>query len=188
MNTKPATDPSSNNLPILSRRAAPLAGLKRGPRSLSSVQSYSERCYPSPPMSNASSPSGQSRQLPTAFSTEAESASSTTSDVPMLAAVAAPPATASHFYTSTISAAGEHSLQASGAAPVHSQHATTPNRHEATARGVRKSKAHVASACVNCKRAHLSCDVNRPCARCIASGKQVWTARRNLSPRHGLQE
>jgi hypothetical protein len=31
----------------------------------------------------------------------------------------------------------------------------------------------VASACVNCKRAHLSCDVQRPCARCVASGKQV---------------
>lgn len=41
-----------------------------------------------------------------------------------------------------------------------------------TIRAGRKSKAHVASACVNCKRAHLSCDVNRPCARCIASGKQ----------------
>ena len=37
----------------------------------------------------------------------------------------------------------------------------------------RKSKAHVASACINCKRAHLSCDVQRPCARCVASGKQV---------------
>ena len=37
----------------------------------------------------------------------------------------------------------------------------------------RKPKAHVASACVNCKRAHLSCDVQRPCARCVTSGKQV---------------
>ncbi|KAK5165589.1 uncharacterized protein LTR77_009118 [Saxophila tyrrhenica] len=40
------------------------------------------------------------------------------------------------------------------------------------ARPARKSKAHVASACINCKRAHLSCDVQRPCARCVASGKQ----------------
>ncbi|KAK3073605.1 hypothetical protein LTR53_004660 [Teratosphaeriaceae sp. CCFEE 6253] len=39
-------------------------------------------------------------------------------------------------------------------------------------RGGRRSKTHVASACVNCKRAHLSCDVQRPCARCVASGKQ----------------
>ncbi|KAI5362870.1 putative zn(2)-C6 fungal-type DNA-binding domain-containing protein [Septoria linicola] len=36
----------------------------------------------------------------------------------------------------------------------------------------RKSKAHVASACINCKRAHLSCDINRPCTRCVSSGKQ----------------
>ncbi|KAF1956263.1 hypothetical protein CC80DRAFT_413710 [Byssothecium circinans] len=36
----------------------------------------------------------------------------------------------------------------------------------------RRTKAHVASACVNCKRAHLSCDVQRPCGRCVASGKQ----------------
>lgn len=43
----------------------------------------------------------------------------------------------------------------------------------ASSRGIRRSKAHVASACVNCKRAHLSCDVQRPCARCVASGKQV---------------
>jgi len=42
-----------------------------------------------------------------------------------------------------------------------------------SARRGRKAKAHVASACVNCKRAHLSCDVQRPCARCVATGKQV---------------
>ncbi|KAF2267014.1 hypothetical protein CC78DRAFT_101904 [Lojkania enalia] len=36
----------------------------------------------------------------------------------------------------------------------------------------RRTKAHVASACVNCKKAHLSCDVQRPCGRCVASGKQ----------------
>ncbi|KAF1915260.1 hypothetical protein BDU57DRAFT_588168 [Ampelomyces quisqualis] len=36
----------------------------------------------------------------------------------------------------------------------------------------RRTKAHVASACVNCKKAHLSCDVQRPCGRCVASEKQ----------------
>ena len=36
-----------------------------------------------------------------------------------------------------------------------------------------RTKAHVASACVNCKRAHLSCDIQRPCTRCVATGKQV---------------
>ena len=42
-----------------------------------------------------------------------------------------------------------------------------------TTRPTRRTKAHVASACINCKRAHLSCDVQRPCARCVASGKEV---------------
>jgi hypothetical protein len=41
------------------------------------------------------------------------------------------------------------------------------------AKPARRTKAHVASACVNCKKAHLSCDVQRPCGRCVASGKQV---------------
>lgn len=36
----------------------------------------------------------------------------------------------------------------------------------------RSSKTHVPSACVNCKRAHLACDVGRPCRRCISLGKQ----------------
>ncbi|EMC91776.1 hypothetical protein BAUCODRAFT_152155 [Baudoinia panamericana UAMH 10762] len=43
---------------------------------------------------------------------------------------------------------------------------------ESPVRSGRRSKTHVASACINCKRAHLSCDVQRPCARCVASGKQ----------------
>jgi hypothetical protein len=41
----------------------------------------------------------------------------------------------------------------------------------------RRTKAHVASACVNCKKAHLSCDVQRPCGRCVSSGKQVSLTR-----------
>lgn len=39
--------------------------------------------------------------------------------------------------------------------------------------GARRTKAHVPNACGNCKRAHLSCDVQRPCNRCVATGKQV---------------
>lgn len=42
-----------------------------------------------------------------------------------------------------------------------------------SARPLRKVKAHVASACINCKRAHLSCDVQRPCRRCVDSGREV---------------
>ncbi|KAJ2959915.1 hypothetical protein NQZ79_g4690 [Umbelopsis isabellina] len=35
----------------------------------------------------------------------------------------------------------------------------------------RPSKAHVPSACINCKKAHLACDLNRPCNRCITMNK-----------------
>ncbi|KAL4957279.1 hypothetical protein BDW69DRAFT_191711 [Aspergillus filifer] len=35
----------------------------------------------------------------------------------------------------------------------------------------RRTKAHVASACVNCKKKHLGCDPARPCRRCVLSGK-----------------
>jgi hypothetical protein len=40
-------------------------------------------------------------------------------------------------------------------------------------RATRKTKAHVASACVNCKKKHLRCDSARPCRRCVQSGKEV---------------
>lgn len=33
------------------------------------------------------------------------------------------------------------------------------------------TKTHVPSACLNCKRAHLACDVSRPCRRCVNLGK-----------------
>jgi hypothetical protein len=42
-------------------------------------------------------------------------------------------------------------------------------------KAVRKTKAHVASACVNCKKKHLRCDNARPCRRCVQSGKEVET-------------
>lgn len=40
-------------------------------------------------------------------------------------------------------------------------------------RATRKPKAHVASACVNCKKKHLRCDNARPCRRCVQAGKEV---------------
>lgn len=43
-------------------------------------------------------------------------------------------------------------------------------------KAVRKAKAHVASACVNCKKKHLRCDNARPCRRCVQSGKEVSRA------------
>lgn len=45
-------------------------------------------------------------------------------------------------------------------------------------RSTRRAKAHVASACVNCKRKHLGCDSARPCRRCVLSGKAVCCAMR----------
>ncbi|KAJ0418492.1 hypothetical protein BJY00DRAFT_177573 [Aspergillus carlsbadensis] len=36
----------------------------------------------------------------------------------------------------------------------------------------RRTKAHVASACVNCKKKHLGCDPARPCRRCVLSNKE----------------
>ena len=51
-----------------------------------------------------------------------------------------------------------------------------------TVRPARRAKAHVASACVNCKRAHLSCDVQRPCSRCVAGGKEVCLPWLHLIP------
>lgn len=38
---------------------------------------------------------------------------------------------------------------------------------------VRRPKPHVQTACFNCKKAHLSCDIGRPCNRCKQSNKQV---------------
>ncbi|KAJ2745184.1 hypothetical protein GGI20_002366 [Coemansia sp. BCRC 34301] len=39
------------------------------------------------------------------------------------------------------------------------------------ARTGRGAKPHVPSACTNCKKAHLACDLQRPCRRCVGAGK-----------------
>ncbi|KAG8527639.1 uncharacterized protein KY384_007792 [Bacidia gigantensis] len=36
----------------------------------------------------------------------------------------------------------------------------------------RRAKAHVPSACVNCKKKHLACETKRPCTRCVHNGKE----------------
>ena len=45
----------------------------------------------------------------------------------------------------------------------------------------RRAKAHVPSACVNCKRKHLACETRRPCNRCVQTGKEVSTLNRPFS-------
>lgn len=37
----------------------------------------------------------------------------------------------------------------------------------------RRAKAHVPSACVNCKKKHLACETKRPCNRCVQTRKEV---------------
>ncbi|KAI8149324.1 hypothetical protein BJV82DRAFT_119511 [Fennellomyces sp. T-0311] len=34
------------------------------------------------------------------------------------------------------------------------------------------TKSHVLRACVNCRKAHLACDTDRPCRRCVSLGKE----------------
>ncbi|EAW06782.1 putative C6 transcription factor [Aspergillus clavatus NRRL 1] len=49
-------------------------------------------------------------------------------------------------------------------------------------KGTRRTKAHVASACVNCKKKHLGCDPARPCRRCVLSGKERSTQIAPMGP------
>ncbi|KAK5210926.1 hypothetical protein LTR99_004554 [Exophiala xenobiotica] len=51
---------------------------------------------------------------------------------------------------------------------IESRYALSP----VSPRTARKPKAHVASACVNCKKKHLRCDNSRPCRRCVQGGKE----------------
>ena len=85
----------------------------------------------------------------------------------------AAPAPQSYVYGYPSAGASPYALGAQHTGP-QAQPATMiappPTR---SAKPARRTKAHVASACVNCKKAHLSCDVQRPCGRCVASGKQV---------------
>ncbi|KAK2590476.1 hypothetical protein QQS21_011849 [Conoideocrella luteorostrata] len=64
----------------------------------------------------------------------------------------------------SMSSASQQSV-ASGLNPIENQPLGSPKSQ-------RKTKGHVASACVPCKRAHLRCDAQRPCSRCISNGKE----------------
>lgn len=153
--------------------------------------------YPSPPMSNPPSPprpppeenpvTSPAVQNTTSTSTTSPPGSSHMSGVAVAPAPLGPPFYEPIRQTSSISAPPSSTLPSEPAASSEASQSfpsgrlvTTPIASSSSAprpsssRGGRKSKAHVASACINCKRAHLSCDVNRPCARCVASGKQVW--------------
>ncbi len=64
----------------------------------------------------------------------------------------------------------------------HRPHSSSPTTHRTpfasqpslpSPRSARRTKAHVPSACVNCKRKHLRCEQRRPCHRCVQAGKEV---------------
>ncbi|KAH6614987.1 hypothetical protein C7974DRAFT_320332 [Boeremia exigua] len=84
----------------------------------------------------------------------------------------APPAPQSYGYGYSPAGASPYILGAQQAGPQTQPAAMIAPPPTRPAKPARRTKAHVASACVNCKKAHLSCDVQRPCGRCVASGKQ----------------
>ena len=148
--------------------------------------------YPSPPMSSPPSPSRRPSDLtlpstrgeqllpvstnpPLTTSTPGHTLQSTTSPYVSLGP-AKSDAPAYHPPASFATGLGTAATFGSSSGPyAATQYAPPPpiSHQRTTSHDARKAKTHVASACVNCKRAHLSCDVQRPCARCVASGKQV---------------
>ncbi|KAK9236004.1 hypothetical protein V1525DRAFT_408245 [Lipomyces kononenkoae] len=70
------------------------------------------------------------------------------------------------------------SLSSTSAAPA------SQTTRQVSARGTRRSRANVIAACSNCKKAHLACDVGRPCQRCIHLRKEVRLSRYTLSLKH----
>ncbi|KAF7194152.1 Transcription activator of gluconeogenesis ERT1-2 [Pseudocercospora fuligena] len=157
---------------------------------------YGEVSYPSPPMSNPPSPPRLPQDQSATFASVSQplTSSSITATSTLMPAVAiATSSLGPPFYEPAAQAPGHARSAPSFTTPTSATAITTSSQSQPTSsaptawqpsaenesitrptssRGGRKSKAHVASACINCKRAHLSCDVNRPCARCVASGKQ----------------
>jgi hypothetical protein len=148
--------------------------------------------YPSPPMSSPPSPTRRPSDLtlpstrseqflpvstipPLTSSTPAHSLQQTTS--PSAGFVLAKPDVPAYNPTASFATGLGTAVtfgSASGAyTPSHYAPPPPISHRRTSSHDARKAKTHVASACVNCKRAHLSCDVQRPCARCTASGKQV---------------
>jgi len=169
---------------------APKVTLKRKLAPVASAGQPERLAYPSPPMSIPPSPSGSAPpELPTTRTTSSgrpvdaalPPAPSASETVPHQASPTffSPPTTSSSF---DLAPGLPETIPQLERERGPSQPPTTPLLTGLTSastvgaslsRSVRRSKTHVASACVNCKRAHLSCDVERPCARCIASGRQV---------------
>lgn len=157
--------------------------------------------YPSPPMSSPPSPPNPASNIPratshrpasqftssadssTPFSTEASHSTAAVSAQPSSHGQTASDAPPSHYFnppfapqtlvTSPLPSFEFASQPAPATGVAQLRLPPLPAETTSAGRSGRKLKAHVASACVNCKRAHLSCDIQRPCTRCISSGKQV---------------
>jgi len=152
--------------------------------------------YPSPPMSSPPSPTRRPSDLTLPSTTRSEPFLSVSTNPPLASSVAehsshqvtaptaplgftAPDAPAYHTTALFATGPGIAALGSATSGYPPTSYAPPPTIHQRTiSQDARKAKTHVASACVNCKRAHLSCDVQRPCARCIASGKQVSASSR----------
>lgn len=144
--------------------------------------------YPSPPMSSPPSPTRRPSDLTLPSTARGEHSLTSSTNPPLTSATPAQIpqpttlATTTFGYERSSGPSYPHASFATGpgltpigpAAYPATSYAPPPVPHRRTdSQEARKAKTHVASACVNCKRAHLSCDVQRPCARCVASGKQV---------------
>ncbi|KAG0270564.1 hypothetical protein DFQ27_004276 [Actinomortierella ambigua] len=55
--------------------------------------------------------------------------------------------------------------------PTSASSANLPSTPTAPPARSKPNKVHVPSACINCKKAHLACDISRPCKRCVSVGK-----------------
>ncbi|KAI9493802.1 hypothetical protein BDB00DRAFT_821654 [Zychaea mexicana] len=93
-------------------------------------------------------------------------ATATTTITPTTTSVsAAPPSSSSSSSSSSVSAAlapqpftpSPNATASSSATPLRTANA---------------NKTHVLRACVNCRKAHLACDADRPCKRCVSLSKE----------------
>ncbi len=181
--------PSLLTVPVSTDKSLPDLSLKRKFSSLLASRRSRQFSYPSPPMSRQPSPSQAGQQLP-------RNASSDVHDTGRVSRTSAanigpaPISTGPPLLEPPQSAATSVREPYAGASlPEPFVYQTVPSEPSIAAlptaaialtltaqpsqRGGRRPKAHVASACVNCKRAHLSCDAKRPCERFVVTGKQV---------------
>ena len=137
---------------------------------VNNVQNFYEyrRQYPASPTSTRS---GSGKQSPTTTPSISSAKSRGYDDAGRT--VVSTPRTSVQSSSSSIPASREDSNDER----FSNNHDSSETQHlTASAPGIaRRAKAHVPSACVNCKRKHLACETKRPCNRCVQTGKVVST-------------